>query len=65
MFPFSLLPLVLSILFLLVWGFVMWLKFREHLHLVRHHEQEARSHIVSVRKMGAPRRHVEVEYEAG
>ena len=43
MFPFSLLPWVLSILFLLVWGFVMWLKFREHLHLVRHHEQEARA----------------------
>ena len=40
MFPFSLLPFVLFILFLSVWGFVMWLKFREHLHLVRHHEQE-------------------------
>jgi hypothetical protein len=65
MFPFSLLPLVLSILFLFIWGFIVWMKFREHVHLVRHHEQEARSHIVSVRKLGPPRRHAEVEYEAG
>ena len=65
MFPFSLLPLVLSALFLLIWGFIAWLKFREHLHFVRDYEQEARSHIVSVRKLGTPRRHVDVELEAG
>jgi hypothetical protein len=65
MSPFSLLPLVLFLLFALVWGYIAWLKFREHLHLARHHEQEERSHITSVRKLGSPRRHVEVEYEAG
>jgi hypothetical protein len=65
MLPFSLLPLILVVLFALVWGFIAWLKFREHVHLARHHEQEARSHVMSVRKLGPPRRHVEVEYEVG
>jgi hypothetical protein len=63
MLPFSLLPVMLLMLFLLVWGFIAWLKFREHLHLARYHEQEARSHIVSVRKLGRPRTHV--DYEPG
>ena len=63
MFPFSFLPVVLTVLFLLVWGYIGWLKFREHAHLVRHHEQEARSHIMSVRKLGQPR--PRVDYEPG
>jgi hypothetical protein len=63
MLPFSYLPLILVVLFFLIWGFIAWLKFREHLHLALHHEQEARSHIVSVRKLGRPRVHS--DYEPG
>jgi hypothetical protein len=63
MLPFSLLPMILLVLFLFVWGFIAWLKFREHVHLVRHHEQEARSHIISVRKLGPRRSHL--DYEPG
>jgi hypothetical protein len=61
MLPFTLLPLILIAIFLLVWGFIAWMKFREHLHLARDHEQEARSHIVSVRKLGRPRSHIDLE----
>jgi hypothetical protein len=53
----------LTVFFLLVWGFIGWLKFREHVHLVRHHEQEARSHIASVRKLGPLRQRT--DYEPG
>jgi hypothetical protein len=63
MLPFSLLPIILVVLFLLVWGFIAWLKFLEHVHLARYHEQEARSHIVSVRKLGPRRPHL--DYEPG
>jgi hypothetical protein len=52
--PFSILPIVLAGCFLLMWVLVAWLKFREHLHAARH-EHEARSHVVSVRKVGPHR----------
>jgi hypothetical protein len=63
MLPHEWVPIILPILFLLVWGFVAWLKFREHLHFTRDHEQEARSHIISVRKLGRRRPHI--DYEPG
>ena len=47
--PFSILPFVLAGGFLLIWLLIVWLKFREHLHSARH-DQEARSHVVSVRQ---------------
>jgi hypothetical protein len=56
--PFSILPFVLAGAFLLIWLLVVWLKFREHLHSARH-EQEARSHVVSVRKVGHHRSRVD------
>jgi hypothetical protein len=56
--PFSILPLVLAGSFLLVWAFIAWLKFREHVHHARG-EHEARSHVVSVRKVGPHRSHID------
>jgi hypothetical protein len=56
--PFSILPLVLAGSFLSVWALIAWLKFREHLHSARH-EHEARSHVVSVRKVGHHRSRVD------
>jgi hypothetical protein len=56
--PFSLLPIVLAGFFVLIWAFIAWLKFREHLHATRH-EHEARSHVVSVRKVGPHRTRVD------
>jgi hypothetical protein len=63
MLPFTWLPIILVALFLLVWGLIAWLKFREHVYLARHHEQEARSHIIAVRKLGRRRPHI--DYEPG
>jgi hypothetical protein len=48
--PLSILPLVLAGCFLLIWAFIGWLKFREHVHHARN-EHEAHSHVVSVRKV--------------
>jgi hypothetical protein len=59
MLPFDILPIVLALGFFLIWGFIAWLKFREHLHGVRQTEHEARSHIVAVRKRGYPRARVD------
>jgi hypothetical protein len=59
MLPFSILPIILIFGFLLVWSFIGWLKFREHIHAMRQTEHEARSHVVSVRKMGHRRPRVD------
>jgi hypothetical protein len=56
--PFSILPLILASGFLSVWAFIAWLKFREHVHSARD-EQEARSHVVSVRKVGHHRSRID------
>jgi hypothetical protein len=56
--PFSILPLVLAGCFLSVWALIAWLKFREHVHIARD-EHEARSHVVSVRKVGHHRSRVD------
>jgi hypothetical protein len=56
--PFSILPLVLAGCFLSIWAFIAWLKFREHVHHARN-EYEARSHLVSVRKVGQHRSRVD------
>ena len=56
--PLSILPLVLAGGFLLIWAFIAWLKFREHVHHARN-EHEAHSHVVSVRKVGQHRSRVD------
>jgi hypothetical protein len=56
--PLSILPLVLACCFLSIWAFIAWLKFREHVHHTRD-EHEARSHVVSVRKVGQHRSRVD------
>jgi hypothetical protein len=56
--PFTILPFVLAGGFLSMWAFIAWLKFREHLHTARD-EHEARSHVVSVRKVGHHRSRVD------
>jgi len=63
MLPFDILPIVLGLGFLLIWGFIAWLKCREYLHAVRQTEHEARSHIVAIRKRG--RRRARVDHAPG
>jgi len=63
MMPFEIMPIILALGFFLIWGFIGWLKFIEHLHAVRQTEHEARSHIIFVRKRGRPR--VRVDHAPG
>jgi hypothetical protein len=44
MLPFSILPIVLAVGFILVWALIGWLKYREHLHAHRR-EHEERGHV--------------------
>ena len=55
--PFTVLPIVLASAFLMIWALIAWLKFLEHLQAAREHETH--SHIVSVRKVGPRRAHVD------
>jgi hypothetical protein len=58
MMPFTLLPIILAAGFFLIWAFVVWIKYYEHLGAERH-DREARHHVVSVRKVGPPRKRVD------
>jgi hypothetical protein len=51
--PFWMLPIILVVAFALVVAFVSWMKFHEHLHILRHDDR--RSHLVAARKL-RPRR---------
>jgi hypothetical protein len=59
--PFEIMPFILGTSFLLIWAFIAWVKYRDH--LVAHREREAHRHIVAIRKRGRPR--AKIDHAAG